>query len=213
MARKPEDLTRYRGHHVVSGRELQTQFDEDVDHSETTRRRWRRVRHSVAITLLAATVLAGAGAAWSVLSGRLTIPQPGDKPTVSTCPSGTYDYIPPANVTVNVLNSAGKEGLAGQIADELKARRFVVKDVGNDRLVASAAAVVRGGYAGEAAAFTLQRNVPGSIYVRDGRADSSVDLILEPSFKALADPGIVDQTPGPIVCTLPTPEPTSAPAG
>lgn len=212
MARRPQDLNHYHGHHVVTGSELRTQFEEESGQSEQSSRTWRRIRHTVAITLLVGLVATGAGMAWAVLSGRLTVPQPADKPSVATCPAGTYDYLPPVKVTVNVLNAAGKEGLAGQIAGELKARAFTVKDVGNERLTVTASAVVRGGYAGEAAAFTLQRNVPGSIYLRDGRSDASVDLILEPSFKGLADPGLVDQTPGPILCTLPTPASAPPPA-
>jgi hypothetical protein len=204
VSRKPEDLSQYHGHHVVSGNELRTQFEEEPDPRQRTSRIWRRIRHGIAITLLVGIVVAGAGMAWAVLSGRLTLPQPASQPTVATCPAGNYDYLPPAKVTVNVLNAAGKEGLATQIAGELKARAFAVKNVGNERISVTAGAVVRGGFAGEAAAFTLERNVPGSIYVRDGRADASVDLVLGPSFKGLADPKLVDQTPGPILCTLPT---------
>lgn len=210
MARKPQDLSRYHGHRVVDGTELRTQFDEEPGQREQSARRWRKARHAVAISLLTLLVVAGIGMAWAVLSGRLTIPQPASKPTLpTTCPAGTYDYLPPDKVTVNVFNAAGKEGLAGEVADQLKARKFAVKAVGNERLAMDSPAIVRGGFGGEAAAFTLQRNVPGSVYVRDGRADASVDLILGSSFKSPADPGVVDQTPGPIVCTLTTP---SAPA-
>ncbi|GAB3270707.1 hypothetical protein GCM10027449_05860 [Sinomonas notoginsengisoli] len=204
MARKPQDLTRYHGHHVVSGSQLRTQFEEDADARQRSRQ-WRKARHAVAIGLLAALLFAGVGAALEVLSGRLTIPEPGSKPThPTTCPSGTYDYLPPEKVTVNVLNGAGKEGLAAEVADQLKARKFIVRAVGNERTAMESPAVVRGGFGGEAAAFTLQRNVPGSVYIRDGRSDASVDLILGSSFKVLTDPAVVDQTPGPIACTLPT---------
>lgn len=204
MSRRPRDLTQYHGHRVVNGEQLRTQFEEDPDQTEISHRMWRRIRHGAAITLLVTLVVFGAGTAWAILTGYVTIPQPAATPTVSTCPSGTFDYLPPEKVTVNVLNAAGREGLAGQVADQLKERKFAVKNVDNERLLAPAAAVVRGGFAGEAAAFTLQRHVPGSVYIRDGRSDASVDLILEPGFKELADPTLVDQTPGPIVCTLPT---------
>ncbi|MDQ0261549.1 LytR C-terminal domain-containing protein [Sinomonas atrocyanea] len=207
MSRRPQDLSQYHGHHVVSGTELRTQFEEEPDSSERASRTWRRIRHGIAITLLVGLVVAGAATAWAVISGRLTLPQPASQPTVATCPAGKYDYLPPAKVTVNVLNATGRDGLANQIGGELKKRAFAVKNVGNERLAVGATAVVRGGFAGEAAAFTLQRNVPGSIYVRDGRADASVDLILGPAFKALADPKLVDQTPGPILCTVPTATP------
>jgi hypothetical protein len=94
--------------------------------------------------------------------------------------------------------------LARQVADQLAARKFVIKDVGNETYPTEAGAVIRGGIAGEAGAFTLQRNVPGSIYVRDGRSDASLDLILAPGYKALTDPALIDQTPGTITCDLPT---------
>ncbi|BCT74724.1 hypothetical protein SCMU_05660 [Sinomonas cyclohexanicum] len=211
MARKPKDLTQYHGHHVVNGIELRTQFEEDPDQRELQSRHWRRIRHAVAIAVLGAMLLAGIGMAWAVLTGRLTIPQPGGKQALAaTCPTGTFDYLPAPTVTVNVFNAAGKEGLAGQVADLLRARKFTVKDVGNERTSVDAAALVRGGLGGEAAAFTLQRNVPGSIYVRDGRSDASVDLVLGPTFQSLIDPALIDQTPGPIVCALASTTPTPA---
>lgn len=205
MARKPQDLTQYHGHHVVSSAELRTQLEAEADEAAARSRRWRKIRHGVAIIFLVALLMGGGVGAWAVLTGHLTLPQPGGNAAQAvTCPAGTYDYLAPEKVTVKVLNAAGREGLASQVGDELKARKFAVKDVGNERLTMDAVAVVRGGFGGEAAAFTLQRHVPGSIYVRDGRTDSSVDLILGPNFKALADPGIVDQTPGPIICSLPS---------
>lgn len=213
MAREPKDLTHYHGHHVVNGAELRTQFEEEPDPRQLRGRLWRKIRHAVAISVLGAMLLLGIGMAWAVLTGRVTIPQPGGKQALAAaCPTGTFDYLPATAVTVNVYNATGREGLAAQIADQLKTRAFTVKDVSNERITVDAAALVRGGSAGEAGAFTLQRNVPGSIFLRDGRSDASVDLVLGPSFNSLADPALVDQTPGPIVCALASTTPT-APAG
>ena len=204
MARKPKDPTVYHGHHVVNGRQLREQFREDPEALEDPSRMWRRVRHGVAIALLALIVVFGAGTAWAILSGYLTIPQPNAQPALPACPTGTYDYVPADQISVNVFNAASREGLARQVADQLAARKFVIKDVGNEAYPTEAAAVIRGGIAGEAAAFTLQRNVPGSIYVRDGRSDAGLDLILAPGYKALTDAALIDQTPGTITCDLPT---------
>ena len=49
-------------------------------------------------------------------------------------------------------------------------------------------ALVVSGAAGQSAAFSVQRNVPGSDYVQDGRTDASVDVILTGDFKELAKP-------------------------
>jgi hypothetical protein len=56
------------------------------------------------------------------------------------------------------------------------------------------------GAAGQSAAFTVQRNVPGSDYFQDGRTDASVDVILAQDYKALVPPELVDQTPGKLSC-------------
>jgi hypothetical protein len=204
MSRKPKDLTLYRGHHVVNGTQLREQFAEDPDDLGEGPRMWRRIRHGAAIVALVVIVVFGAGVAWAILSGYLRLPEPAAKPGPPACPTGTYDYLPTDQVSVTVLNAAAREGLAKVVADRLAERKFAIKDVGNERYSTEATAVVRGGPAGEAAAFTLQRNVPGSIYVRDERTDASVDLILAPAFKDLTDPAVVDQTPGPITCDVPT---------
>jgi hypothetical protein len=61
-------------------------------------------------------------------------------------------------------------------------------------------AAVVSGAAGQSAAFTVQRNVPGSDYFQDSRTDASVDVILTGDFKELAAADRVDQTPGTLSC-------------
>jgi hypothetical protein len=56
------------------------------------------------------------------------------------------------------------------------------------------------GAAGQAAAFTVQRNLQGSDYFQDGRNDASVDVILSQDYTALVPPELVDQTPGKLSC-------------
>ena len=208
MSRKPQDPSVFHGHHVVSGNELRSHFPPEVPPAEDRRRKWRHIRHGVVIFLLAAVVLGGAGAALAILTGIIRLPAPPEAPSLASCPTGTYDYLPPEQVAVNVFNAAGKEGLARQVADQLIQRTFAVKTVDNERYPTDATAVIRGGFAGESAAFTLQRHVPGSVFVRDERGDATIDLVLGPAYEALTDPALVDQTPGTIACPAPTPTPT-----
>jgi hypothetical protein len=61
-------------------------------------------------------------------------------------------------------------------------------------------AAVVSGAAGQSAALSVQRNLPGSDYFQDSRTDGSVDVILAQDYKALAPPDLVDQTPGRLGC-------------
>ncbi|WP_077491015.1 LytR C-terminal domain-containing protein [Sinomonas mesophila] len=212
MPRKPKDLSVFHGHHVVSGKELRSHFPPEDPTVVDRPRMWRHVRHGIVIFLLAALVLGATGTAIAILTGLIRLPQAQETRSLAECPTGTYDYLPPEQVTVNVFNAAGREGLARQVADQLMERKFTVQAVGNKRYPTEVTAVIRGGFAGEPAVFTLQRNVPGSVFVRDDRGDASVDLILGPAYGALTDPGLVDHTPGTITCAVPT-LPATAPVG
>ena len=86
------------------------------------------------------------------------------------------------------------------MADQLAARKFLVGAVGNTTSSYRGVALVVSGAAGQSAAFSVQRNLPGSDYVQDGRTDPSVDVIITGDFKELAKPELVDQTPGQLSC-------------
>ena len=85
-------------------------------------------------------------------------------------------------------------------ADEFLARKFVVGAVANTEAGYRGVAAVISGAAGQSAAFTVQRNLPGSDYFQDGRQDGSVDVILSQDYRSLAPPELVDQTPGTLSC-------------
>lgn len=207
MSRKPKDPTAYHGHHVIDGEHLRAQFEPDSEGSPR-RHLFRRIRHGFMLALLVAIVAAGSVAAWAVLTGRLVVPQPGGTPVPTLgCPAAQFDYVPPASVHVNVFNAAGREGLAKSVGDELAQRKFVVGTVDNAKMAGPQTAIVISGPAGESGAFTVQRHVPGSVFRLDGRGDASVDLILLPAFKSLQDPGLIDQTPGTLLCEGSTPSP------
>jgi len=202
MARKKkqQDASVLHGHRVVTGPELRATFEAGRDADDTARVR-RRVLHAVVLVVLIGLIVAAIITALAVISGRLKIPAavPAEE-TVSTCPAATFDYTPHDKVNLNVYNSTSRAGLARSAADEFLARKFVVGAVSNvDPGYRGVAAVVSGA-AGQSAAFTVQRNLPGSDYFQDGRTDGSVDVILSQDYGKLAPPELVDQTPGTLSC-------------
>jgi len=200
MARKPKDLTRLHGHHVVTGSELRATFAEEQD-SGHPGRFGRRLFHGVILTLLLGLIIAGIVGAWAVMSGVVKLPDAvASKTPQATCPTTTYHYLPNSKVTVHVFNATGRTGLAKSVADQLKARGYKVGKVDNAQTRYIGTAQVISGSAGQAAAFNIQRNVAGTDYYRDDRSDASVDLVLAPGFKELVKPGLVDQTPGKLSC-------------
>lgn len=201
MARKrPKDPSVLHGHHVVSGPELRAAIERDADADETARVR-RRVLHGVVLVLLAGLIAAGIIVALAIINGRLHLPaaEPAPAP-VSSCPASMFDYTPNDKINLNVYNSTSRPGLARTVADEFLARKFVVGNVSNINAGYRGVAAVVSGAAGQPAAFTVQRNVPGSDYFQDGRTDASVDVILAQDYKALVPPELVDQTPGKLSC-------------
>ncbi|NUP58181.1 MAG: LytR C-terminal domain-containing protein [Pseudarthrobacter sp.] len=198
--RKLQNPDILHGHHVVSGPELRAAMEAARDADETVRVR-RRVLHGVVLVLLIGLIAAAIILALAIINGRLKIPaaEPAPAP-VSSCPASMFDYTPNEKVNLNVYNSTSRPGLARTVADELLARKFVVGAVANINAGYRGAAAVVSGAAGQAAAFSVQRNVPGSDYFQDGRTDGSVDLILAHDYRALVPPELVDQTPGKLSC-------------
>ncbi|GAB5080809.1 LytR C-terminal domain-containing protein [Arthrobacter sp. AD-310] len=200
MARKKvQDASVLHGHHVVSGPELRATFDAAA--ADDTARVRRRVLHGIVLVLLLGLIAAGIVTALAIFNGRFTLPtaEPAEE-KVAACPAGTFDYLPPEQVTMNVFNSTSRPGLARSVADEFLARKFVVADVANIDATYRGVAAVISGAAGQSAAFTVQRHLAGSDYFQDGRADGSVDVILSRDYGALVPPDLVDQTPGKLSC-------------
>ena len=201
MARKRPDLTILHGHRVVSGSELRDAFVEQDDPAAHSVRRRRRVLHAVVLVLLIGLIVAAIVVALAIMNGQIKLPAAErSKAAVSVCPAAVYDYTPPEKVNVNVYNSTSRPGLARSVADQLVARKFIVGNVANTTSSYRGVALIVSGAAGQSAAFSVQRNLPGSDYAQDGRTDSSVDLIITGDFKELAKPELVDQTPGQLSC-------------
>lgn len=201
MARnKQQDVSVLHGHHVVTGPELRATFEAARDADDTARVR-RRALHGVVLVLLMGLIAAAIITALAILDGQLKFPAaaPAEE-AVSTCPAATFDYTPHEQINLNVYNSTSRPGLARAVADEFLARKFVVGAVSNIDAGYRGIAAVVSGAAGQAAAFSVQRNLPGSDYFQDSRTDGSVDVILSQNYSALAPPELVDQTPGTLSC-------------
>ncbi|MEO8281940.1 MAG: LytR C-terminal domain-containing protein [Pseudarthrobacter sp.] len=200
MARKPKDARVLHGHRVVTGPELRATFEAAGDPDDPVRVR-RRVIHGVVLVLLLGLIAGAIITALAIINGHLKLPTTAgsDEPRTE-CPAATFDYTPPEQINLNVFNSTSRPGLARTVADELLGRKFVVGAVANTEAGYRGVAAVISGAAGQSAAFTVQRNVPGSDYFQDGRSDASVDVVLAGDYKELAAADRVDQTPGKLSC-------------
>ncbi|MCQ9162707.1 LytR C-terminal domain-containing protein [Arthrobacter sp. STN4] len=218
LARKrSKDVQFWHGHHVIDAAGLAEAFPEPETAEYSARTVRRRITHGVTLVLLLALVVAGVVVAGMIQRGELVLHFGTPRPvaTADSCPAGPFDYPANKTVTVNVYNGGSEEGLAGQVAAELKKRGYKVKAVANGSTPYDAPVVVVSGAAGRAAAFNLQRNVKGAEYVQDSRKDATVDFIVTSSYDGLIDARKVDQTPGPLSCPRlgPTPAaPTAKPA-
>jgi hypothetical protein len=201
MAKKAIDPSILHGHHVVTGPELRATLIEHDERQLKPIRVRRRIIHGVVLVLLLALIGCGVVVALAIMNGQVRIATAEASKKASTlCPTAVYDYTPNEKVNLNVFNGTSRPGLARTVADEFLARKFAVGTVGNQDTGFRGVAAVVSGSAGQSAAFTVQRNVPGSDYFQDNRTDASVDVILASDYEALTPPELVDQTPGTLSC-------------
>ncbi len=112
-----------------------------------------------------------------------------------SCPTSTaVAAVPqPAAVTVSVLNSTARNGLARTTSETLKKDGFDIGVVDNDTpgLTIAGVAQVRYGPSGKAAATLLSFYFPGATMVPVSRTDAQVVVSLGAQFKAVASPAAV----------------------
>ncbi|WP_125616565.1 LytR C-terminal domain-containing protein [Specibacter cremeus] len=211
LARKRNtDVSVFRGHHVVDAESLAEAFPE-VDPAEDNPVRFRhQLTHGVTLFVLVAMVVAGVVLAVLINRGDIKLAFGNSSPTPApTCPAATHKYLPNKTVTVNVYNSTYQEGLAGTVAAELKKRGYQVKKIANSRTDYTGTAVVVSGPVGQGAAFNIQRNILGTEYVADHRADATVDVYLTSDFRQLVPAKEVNTKPGVLSCPRMSPPPTT----
>lgn len=148
-------------------------------------RRRRRVRH---FAVLAVVVLAAAAAGlWitrkdspGVVVARCPTPSPA--PVALVLPAAR-------TVKVQLLNGTTRNGLAAQVADELRAGGFVVLSADNAPAAVGGASQLRYGVRADAAAKLLSFHVPGSVLVADRAVPAGVvAVVLGSDFRRLATP-------------------------
>lgn len=162
-------------------------------------RRRRNRRRGLALVLLLVAV--GAAAAWYLRRDDAGVPArvgalPSCAPSVAPTAAAPAPRpvalrpVPPAKVTLSVLNGTNRPLLAKRVADLLAADGFHVTRQGNARAaVVGASQVVYGPYAG-AQALTASLWVPGSVVVAAPKErPGSVQLVLGSGFIRLATPG------------------------
>ena len=102
----------------------------------------------------------------------------------------------PSEITLNVYNTTWKEGLASDVAGELKDRGFKIKSTGNDPQMSyleKETAVIRFGPDGQRGAKRLAQQFDGAQMQKDDRKGSKVDLVLGNKWSSLKSESQVPQ--------------------
>lgn len=204
--------------HEPDGRRIFTEHDLGryfgvVDPKVLQRDRRRRHRRHAIVLLIVALLVSGVTVtAYQVLQGAWSIPgweaAPPEEPLL--CPAGEFDYS--TESTVTVFNGTTIGGLAGDVANALEGREFVIGGVGNQGFTTSnMVAVIISGPGGRDTALAVQRNIEGSVYLPDGREEATVDVIMGTQYEGLVPADGVNTASGPLDCQrLQTEAPTAA---
>jgi hypothetical protein len=144
-------------------------------------------------------------------------PTAGATPVVTTSPRARGRVLPPpSQVSVIVLNSTHRNGLAGQVRDSLQTRGFNVTDAANDGKLFGGHGVIKGvgeirfGPRGRAGARLLHYYLPGARLRGTSTAGSTVLVSLGARFRGLADGAAVHRalTKARVRLAVPTPSPS-----
>lgn len=200
------------GRRILTERDLGRYFGAVDPRALARDRRRRHRRHAIALVLVALVVAGTAFTALQVLRGEWTIPgweaAPPTEPVL--CPAGDVEYSKESTVTV--YNGTTIGGLAGDVANALEARGFVIGGVGNKGFTtANMVAVIVSGAGGRETSLAIQRNIEGSVYLPDEREEATVHVIMGTKYQGLVPEESVSTDAGPLDCQrLGTEAPTAA---
>jgi hypothetical protein len=145
------------------------------------------------LVFLLVLALAALGVWWNVL--KQDAEQQATRAAACTT-AAAAPSLDPATVAVRVLNATDEAGRAQQVAAALEGRGFTISEIGNDpsdRAVTGAGEVRFGPRGTDAARFVALQQ-PGVELYQDTRATSTVDLVIGPTWAALAEPEAIAAT-------------------
>lgn len=198
------DPSSWRGQHIVGEAELAFQSDLQA-------KKRRRSRQNIVFSVMAAMVLVVLVVSVLIFTGHWpwaedqSAQKNADAPVKienPVCPENNFKVQKPAEVEVRVLNTTGQSGLATSTAERLKERGFVITSVtesASDH--ADEVGAVIAGPRGYAQALTIQRQVPGAVFVFDqDRRDARIDLEVGKKFNGLEKERKLNGAPGKLRC-------------
>lgn len=168
---------------------------DDVRRRDLRLRRTRRMRaiQLAIFSILAVTLIAiGAYAVEelrepSAAPGVIAPKSFGPDPVELTCPEPGALPLPPAEVTVTVLNGTSRSGLAGSITEKLGERGFTLGEPGNTHKATGPATVVHGPE-GYLAAQSVRAQIEGAQLQLDTKAEgTAVTLLIGDGFTDLQE--------------------------
>ncbi len=160
-------------------------------------------------------VIGGTSVPEEFLIGPAESAAPGEEPSVEgvppaeAAPAGTALTVPPDSVAVDVLNGTGTTGLAGTVADLMRAEGFAVGAVGNEPGTVNET-VVRHGPDALEPARTVAAAVPGAVLVPSDSIGDTVQLVVGPGYSTVVPVTMGSVTPAPDVPAADVTEPAPA---
>lgn len=203
--REREDPAEWHGAHIVDEQDLS--FSSDQKAKGRARRRQNAVFAVMAVLVMTVTVGALLIATGNWKPGADATAADTAEPTPvkienAKCPEVDFSYQDPQSFKIRVLNTTNIAGLASDTAKSLEERGFKIASLtsGWDSLSATTGAVIAGpdGYA---QAFTVQRQVPGAVFIFDPEKwGTTVDLAVGEKYEGLQKDRKLDTSAGKLVC-------------
>lgn len=127
-------------------------------------------------------------------------------PSPAPAPAPQGPTVPPNQISVDVLNGTGVNGLAGTVANALKGQGFAVGSVGNEP-GAVTQTLVRYGPGAADKARTVAAAVPGSVLQADDGLGAAVQLVIGPGHSNVVPVQLATAAPASASAAAPTTTP------